>query len=227
MYSKEVVLPEEVDGYRIRFHTKRYAEGYLFLLLAAGAVILILLFYDRNLEKQVKKRQEQMMLDFTEIVTKLSLLYDAGLSIHGAFERVVSDYEKKIREKPSGTSLISRRKKAPAQIEYHFAYKEMKLVLEKIRRGSGEAQAYSQFGKRCGLYPYIKLGNLLEQNLNKGTRGMQQLLKKEVEDAFEERKRIARKKGEEAGTKLLIPMVMMLAVVIAIVAVPALMSMRF
>ena len=56
---------------------------------------------------------------------------------------------------------------------------------------------------------------------------MQQLLKKEVEDAFEERKRIARKKGEEAGTKLLIPMVMMLAVVIAIVAVPALMSMRF
>ena len=68
---------------------------------------------------------------------------------------------------------------------------------------------------------------MTEQNLNKGTRGMQQLLKKEVEDAFEERKRIARKKGEEAGTKLLIPMVMMLAVVIAIVAVPALMSMRF
>ena len=227
VHSKEVVLPEEVDGYRIRFHTKRYSEGYLFLLLAAGAVIVILLFYDRNLEKQVKKRQEQMMVDFTEIVTKLSLLYDAGLSIHGAFERVVSDYEKRIREKPSGDFFFSKRKKVPAQTEYHFAYREMKLVLEKIRRGSGEAQAYSQFGKRCGLYPYIKLGNLLEQNLNKGTRGMQQLLKKEVEDAFEERKRIARKKGEEAGTKLLIPMVMMLAVVIAIVAVPALMSMRF
>ena len=227
VYSKEVVLPEEIDGYRIRFHTKRFSEGYLFLLLAAGAVILILLFYDRNLEKQVKKRQEQMMLDFTEIVTKLSLLYDAGLSIHGAFERVVSDYEKKNRGKLSATSLIPGKKKAPSQSEYHFAYREMKLVLEKIRRGSGEAEAYSQFGKRCGLYPYIKLGNLLEQNLNKGTRGMQQLLKKEVEDALEERKRIARKKGEEAGTKLLIPMVMMLAVVIAIVAVPALMSMRF
>ena len=53
---------------------------------------------------------------------------------------------------------------------------------------------------------------------------MKLLLKQEAEDAFEERKRIARKKGEEAGTKMLVPMVLMMVVVIVIVTVPALMS---
>lgn len=38
---------------------------------------------------------------------------------------------------------------------------------------------------------------------------------------FEERKKQARKLGEEAGTKLMIPLFMMLAVVFIIVIVPA------
>ena len=227
IHSSQVVLPEEIGGYRIEFRRKQEDNRYLFLLLALCAGVLILLFYDRNLEQKVKKRQDEMMLDFTEIVSKLSLLYEAGLSIHGSFERVVSDYEKKLKEKPILLTGKGKKKKQPPSQDYHFAYREMKLALEKINRGESEAEAYSGFGRRCGLYPYIKLGNLLEQNLNKGTRGMQELLKKEVEDAFEERKRIARKKGEEAGTKLLLPMAMMLAVVIAIVAIPALMSMSF
>ena len=72
----------------------------------------------------------------------------------------------------------------------------------------------------------IKLGNLLEQNLSKGTKGMKQSLQEEVEESLEERKKLARKKGEEASTKLLVPMVLMLLVVIIIIAVPALMSMN-
>ena len=39
--------------------------------------------------------------------------------------------------------------------------------------------------------------------------------------AFEERKRAAKKYGEEAGTKLLFPMMIMLAIVMMILIVPA------
>ena len=46
----------------------------------------------------------------------------------------------------------------------------------------------------------------------------------ELQDAFEERKNMAKKYGEEAGTKLLLPMIIMLIVVMAIIMVPALMS---
>ena len=213
IYSKDVYLPEEIDGYGITFRTEHDDNSFIFIILAAAAVVFVLIFYDRRLEEKVKKRQEQMMQDFTEIVSKLSLLYDAGLSIHGAFERIVADHEQK---------QISGKGK-----EIRYAYGEMKLALEKIRSGVSETEAYAQFGKRCGLYQYIKLGNILEQNLSKGTKGMKVLLRQEVSEAFEERKRQARKKGEEAGTKLLLPMILMLMVVIAIIAVPALMSMNY
>ena len=42
--------------------------------------------------------------------------------------------------------------------------------------------------------------------------------------AFEEHKEMARKKGEEGGTKLLIPMIIMLVIVMVIVMAPAMMS---
>jgi len=216
IHKREVKLPDEIEGYAIRFFRDGGSTGAVFLILAIVAAVMIALFYERKLQDRLKKRQEQMMMDFSEIVSKLSLLYEAGLSIHGAFARILEDYENKLNR--SGKDV------SPSHENYHFAYREMKLALEKIRSGESEGEAYAGFGKRCALQPYIKLGNLLEQNLNKGAKGMQELLLKEVQDAQEARRRIARKKGEEASTRLLIPMVLMLMVVIAIITVPALIS---
>ena len=67
--------------------------------------------------------------------------------------------------------------------------------------------------------------SFLSQNLKKGTRGLTELLSLEAIHAFEERKARARRKGEEAGKKLLAPMVMMLGIVLIIVVVPAFWSM--
>lgn len=208
IYEEEVVLPDKLGNEEISFSETKDDNGAMFLILGLLAVVLIAFTYDQNLEKQVKKRKEQMLIDFTEIVSKLSLLYEAGMSMLMAWEKVVSDQE----TKHAG--------------DMHFAYQEMKLALEKIRSGTSEKEAYAEFGRRCGLHPYIKLGNILEQNLTKGTKGMKTLLKQEVTDAFEERKRIAKKQGEEASTKLLFPMMIMLVVVIIIIAVPALMTIQ-
>ena len=49
---------------------------------------------------------------------------------------------------------------------------------------------------------------------------------REAEDAFEQRKNLAKKAGEEAGTKLMIPLFLMLIIVFAIVIVPAFFSIR-
>ena len=66
----------------------------------------------------------------------------------------------------------------------------------------------------------------MSQNLRKGMKGLTQMLKLESIQAFEERKARAKKLGEEAGTKLLFPMFLMLAVVLIIVIVPAFMSLQ-
>ena len=52
------------------------------------------------------------------------------------------------------------------------------------------------------------------------------LLQREAQEAFEERKNMAKKLGEEAGTKLMIPLFFMLAVVFMIVTVPAFLTIQ-
>ena len=67
---------------------------------------------------------------------------------------------------------------------------------------------------------------MLAQNLRKGSGGLTELLTREAEDAFEDRKNLAKKLGEEAGTKLMIPLFLMLIVVFAIVIIPAFLSIK-
>ena len=76
-----------------------------------------------------------------------------------------------------------------------------------------------------GLPQYIKLGSLLSQNLKKGSKGLASILEKEAASSMEERQNMARKLGEQAGTKLLFPMAMMFGVVLTVLIVPAFLSM--
>ena len=65
---------------------------------------------------------------------------------------------------------------------------------------------------------------LLQTNIRKGTKELRRLLEEETADAFEKRKNMAKIKGEEATTKLLMPMMMMLMIVMAIIMIPAVWS---
>ena len=90
-----------------------------------------------------------------------------------------------------------------------------------MESGVTEVEAYEHFGQRCRLPQYRKCAALLVQNLKKGSAGLLAALQEEAEHSFEERKRNAREEGERAGTKLLFPMMMMLAVVMVLILVPA------
>ena len=68
------------------------------------------------------------------------------------------------------------------------------------------------------------MATLLTQNLKKGSKGLLELLEQESSEAFEERRRRARAEGEKAGTRLLLPMMMMLGIVFLLVLIPAFMS---
>jgi hypothetical protein len=60
--------------------------------------------------------------------------------------------------------------------------------------------------------------------MHTGSKGLCRLLEQESQNALEERRALARKLGEEAGTKMLLPLMMMLGIVIAIIMVPAMLS---
>lgn len=61
--------------------------------------------------------------------------------------------------------------------------------------------------------------------MKKGTEGFIALLEAEAADAFEKRKEWSRQLGEIAGTKLLLPMMLMFGIVISIIIMPAFMAM--
>ena len=108
------------------------------------------------------------------------------------------------------------------QKEKRPAYEEMVYTMHELQSGASESEEiYEHFGDRCGLATYRKFGVLLSQNLKKGTRGLADLLKQESVNAFEERNRFCKNAGEEAGTKMLLPMFLMLGVVLIMIVFPA------
>ena len=106
------------------------------------------------------------------------------------------------------------------------AYEEMTYTVNEMNQGLSEQECYRQFGIRCDISSYRKLGTMLASNLRKGNKNISELLKKESFNAFEERKNAARRKGEEASTKLLGPMFIMLAILLAIIVLPAFLSIQ-
>lgn len=204
--QKQVVLPKEVSGVPVSYREEKEDLSWVFLLLGVVAAVAIFPGMDKDLDGKIKERNQQMMLDYSEIISKLNILSGAGMSILRGWEKIVRDYEKKIGED------VSRRR---------YAYEEMKITYYEIQSGISESNAYSNFGRRCNIHEYLKLGALLEQNVKKGAKGLGKMLEEESMQAFEQRKNLARKLGEEAGTKLLIPMIIMLAIVMVIVLIPA------
>jgi pilus assembly protein TadC len=102
-----------------------------------------------------------------------------------------------------------------------LTFEELVRTDREIRDGESERIAYQRFGERTGISSYRRFVRMLISNLQKGNRGLCEQLEQESETAFAERRLLAKRLGEEAGTKLLFPMILMLGMVIVIIIVPA------
>ena len=202
--SGTLTLPKQVDGQEIHFYTVMNWRG---AVIMVAAVVISVLFFALDKQNEIKEkqaRQKQMCLDYPEVISKLTLLLGAGMTVRKAWRKIVNDYDSRIKQQ--GKRAV---------------YEEMKYTCRQMDGGVPEAECYEKFGRRCGTQEYMRFGALLSQNLRKGTKGLNDMLRLEAIQSFEERKARARRLGEEAGTKLLLPMFLMLAEVLVIVVVPA------
>jgi len=206
-----VILPSSLDGRTISYKDSE-ERNYNFIWIL-GIVFAVLLFLrdKENGKKEEEKRFKQMQLDYPEIVSKLMVFVGAGMSVRMAWDAVARDYENSWA-RLEGTPL--RR----------YAYEELCKTNARIKTGVSEGIAYREFGKECRSKQYMKLASLLEQNRRSGVANMKALLETEMIEAWSERKNLALRLGEEASTKLMIPLFMMLGIVMVIIMVPAMMS---
>ena len=100
-------------------------------------------------------------------------------------------------------------------------YREMGRTLNELKSGVSEGMAYKRFGERTKAQELIRFTALLSQNLRKGSSKLKELLDAESVNAFSQRKLRAVKLSEEAGTKLLFPMMLLLMEVMVLIMVPA------
>ena len=207
--EESVSLPSEIGGKKVQLRSLANFRGWYVFLLGIVICVLLMALEKQNHKKEEEDRKQQMMLDYPEIVNKLTLLLGAGITVKSAWQKIVQDYER--QKVAQGT---------------RYAFEEMAVAYHEMQSGFTEAESYERFGKRCGLRAYRKLAAYLTQNLRKGTKGLTNLLSIEAGQAFEERKATAKKRGEEAGTKLLAPMFLMLATVLVMVIVPAFLSIQ-
>lgn len=207
---EEVELPKEWGGHVLHYRQKEEKAYRLFPMFGVAAAVLVYAREKKLVEEEQKKRNQKLLLDYADVVYQLMVFTGAGLTVGRAWERIVLNYEGRRNE--------GRCSKRPAYEEMAEAYGQMQC-------GMPEGKAIADFGKRCKLQPYLKLSTLLEQNRRTGTKDLQQILEQEMTLAWEQQTNVARRMGEEAGTKLLLPLFLMLLVVMVVIMVPAMMSM--
>ncbi|MBO4458564.1 MAG: type II secretion system F family protein [Butyrivibrio sp.] len=206
--SEYVELPQSYNDEAITWKEKIEDNSLVILVitLIGGAASYVL--KDKELKKGIENREVQMLNDYPQLVSQLVLYLGAGMTMRNIFEKLARDYMKK-----SSTGAGKR-----------YVYEEIQVAVRELSSGVSEALVYENFGLRCQNRQYTRLGTLLSQNLRKGNSEMLTILQEESQKAFEEKMDRVRKLGEEAGTKLLLPMIMMLVIVMVIIMIPAYLS---
>lgn len=199
-------LPDEWEGQALQWQKPGDDSGAMLASLALFAAFVVMLRKVREKQEAQAKRAEQLLMDYPSFVMKFTLLIQAGMTVRSAFQKMSTDYKRRCPKKG------------------RYAYEAVMTACYEMDSGIAEVEVYRRFGERCGQMKYKTFSTILIQNLQKGGQRMSDLLEQEALEAWDERKRKARVLGETAATKLLVPMVMMLAVVMAIIMIPAFLS---
>ena len=205
------MLPQKVQGHALIWTKRQQKKHYTVLLIGLCAIAGVAVGRKEDIRKEKERRDQRLLADYPQMLSQMALLLGAGMTVSHAWERMVISYENRCTE--HGGKLLE----IPV-------YEEMRITYHQMKDGLGERLAYEQFGDRIGLQVYRRLATLLVQNLRKGTAGLSKLLEKEMQNAYDAQESDAKKRGEELQTKLLLPMMLMLGLVIVIIMIPAIIS---
>ena len=195
------------DSYQEHLLQWRYPASNATLVLTILFIIIVpFISYQKDVEihRQIIKRREELLDSFPEFISQLILYMEAGMSVRGAMFRILQEGQRKKHDS--------------------YLYKELAYVARQMKNGLPEKEGYELLAIRCNLSCYRKLSNLLAQHIQKGSSTILENLRKEAAKAVEEQKGRIQKRGEEMGTKLLFPMMIMLLIVMVFIMVPALFS---
>ena len=202
-YDEQLILPKELDGEPISWTVVQEKNSPIFLGLTLLAAVGVFFLKDKDLHEQVLERKKQLKMAYPGILNKFVLYMGAGMTVRGSFFKIAMDGQRNYQKVENP------------------AYTEMLYSCNELSAGVSEGLVYEQFGNRSGLQEYARFATMLGQNLKKGNAALLIRLREETEKAMQENLQFRKKIGEEAETKLLVPMIMMMGIVMLLVMLPA------
>ena len=206
-----IKLPSVVNNFKINYKEK---NSIAFLLMPLLGILVAILLDAREKEEEKEKAKRRIRLleiDFSQIISKILLYVSSGMTIRNSFIRLAEQYQKS--------------KKTEKTDEQRVAYEELVIVKNKLTSGYSEISAYEEMAKNINMRVYTRFLNIIIQSIKNGNKDLKSILNMEVQDALYERKQNAKKLGEEAATKLVLPLMMMLSIIMVVIMVPAFMGM--
>ncbi len=194
-------IPKEIEGNKISVEGENQKFPTIIFL---GIFIIVYLWYRENerYKKQAIVVKAEARREYPIIISKLVLYLEIGMSVPNVFEEIYKEYKK------SGRSM--------------FVYEVIGKCCRQISFGVSQVEVFQELGDQLDLASYRKLSSMLAQSITRGSDDLFIRLKAEEEDAFFERKEYAKQQGEEASTKLLAPMILMLVIILTLLMFPAL-----
>lgn len=165
----------------------------LVIMIVLG--VLLAYYFGNNPKKMIDQRSDELMGEFSEVVSKLALLTDSGMILREAWEEV-------------------------AYSEQGTIYTEMVTAVNDMNNGVSEVEAIRQFGNRCMLPEIKKFNSTLIQGLTQGNRELSVMLKRQSDEVWELKRQMVKRKGEEAQSKLLLPMILMFVGIMVMIMIP-------
>lgn len=208
----EILYEEKYSDYYLRvIHAQQITWAFTMFVLSfalyglTSEIIALLLgfmfsglayyYFGTVTKKKILKRSDEMIHDFSEVVSKLALLTNAGLILKEAWEVIAFE----------GEGVI---------------YSEMQRAVEEMKNGVSDVDAIYSFGTRCMLPEIKKFTSTILQGITKGNRELSMMLQEQSKEVWQMKKQLVRREGEKASSKLLIPICIMFVGVLIMILVP-------
>ena len=204
--SDKIQLPDVVNGKQLYWEEEKEYLVFKVLLLELCTMVLLVFARKREVEAEKKKVKMRMEYEYSDIVNQLSVLLGAGMTTRQAWSRMAKQY---------------LQKKQLGLVEENPLYEGIVHMVNSLTEGESQRRVYEMFAEEIDVPCFRRLMRALIVNLEKGSAGLIAYLESEEKIAYENKLLQAKKMGEEASTKLLIPLMLQMILIMAVILAPA------
>ncbi len=178
----------------------------MFMLVVLGIMILSIMaewnLIMSKMKETIQKRKEACDMEFSNMISKLSLLINSGMILREAWELVAYGKEGDL-------------------------YDLMRTACDFMRNGDSDAAAINKFGVLSDSAEIMKFSSTIIQGLEKGNRELSDFLTGQASEQLMHKRQLALQQGEKAAGKLIIPLGITFAGIILIIVSAAMQSLSF